>query len=112
LRIAWRYLRDAADADEAVQDAFVRAYLYLPSFRREMPFDLWLNRILINRCLDGLKTRRRREQLVATPNPVRQTSFGMGGRLAITRRKLLLRERRQKLAGLLTPAGTSTVSLY
>src|SRR5436190_15565177 len=32
-RIAWHYLRDAADADEAVQDAFVKAYTHIASFQ-------------------------------------------------------------------------------
>ncbi len=34
-RIAWHYLRDAAEADEAVQDAFVKAYTHIKSFQRE-----------------------------------------------------------------------------
>jgi RNA polymerase sigma-70 factor, ECF subfamily len=105
-RIAWRYLRDTADADEAVQDAFVRAYLYLPSFRREMPFDVWMNRILINRCLDGLKTRRRRGQLVATspepPSGKRDFWEGVADSRPSPEDQLLMRERRQQLAGLLT----------
>ena len=32
-RIAYHYLRDSAEADEAVQDAFVKAYQHLASFR-------------------------------------------------------------------------------
>src|SRR5918999_988905 len=34
-RIAFHYLRDAADADEAVQDAFIKAFSHLASFRGE-----------------------------------------------------------------------------
>ena len=54
-RIAYHYLRDAAEADEAVQDAFVKAYQHLASFREELPFDVWFTRILINGCLDRIK---------------------------------------------------------
>ena len=61
-RIAYHYLRDAAEADEAVQDAFVKAYSHLPSFREELPFDVWFTRILINGCLDRIKSRTRRER--------------------------------------------------
>jgi RNA polymerase sigma-70 factor, ECF subfamily len=61
-RIAYHYLRDAAEADEAVQDAFVKAYSHLPSFREELPFDVWFTRILINGCLDRIKARTRRER--------------------------------------------------
>lgn len=66
-RIAYHYLRDAADADEAVQDAFVKAYMHLGTFREELPFEVWFTRILINGCLDRLKARRRRERWIAPP---------------------------------------------
>jgi RNA polymerase sigma-70 factor (ECF subfamily) len=68
-RIAFHYLRDAADADEAVQDAFVKAYTHIGTFREELPFEVWFTRILINGCLDRLKARRRRERWLA-PTPV------------------------------------------
>jgi len=66
-RIAFHYLRDAADADEAVQDAFIKAYMHLGTFREELPFEVWFTRILINGCLDRLKARRRRERWIAPP---------------------------------------------
>ena len=61
-RIAFHYLRDAAEADEAVQDAFVKAYSHLATFREELPFEVWFTRILINGCLDRIKARTRRER--------------------------------------------------
>lgn len=61
-RIAYHYLRDSAEADEAGQDAFVKAYQHLASFREELPFDVWFTRILINGCLDRIKARTRRER--------------------------------------------------
>ena len=66
-RIAFHYLRDAADADEAVQDAFIKAYMHLGTFREELPFEVWFTRILINGCLDRIKARRRRERWMAPP---------------------------------------------
>ena len=59
-RIAWHYLRDVAEADEAVQDAFVKAYTHIKSFQRHLSFEVWLTRILINGCLDRQKARTRR----------------------------------------------------
>ena len=59
-RIAYYYLRNPADVDEAVQDAFVKAFVHLPSFREELLFELWLTKILVNGCIDRLKARRRR----------------------------------------------------
>jgi len=67
VRIAYHYLRDSADADEAVQDAFVKAYTHLGTFREELPFEVWFTRILINGCLDRIKARRRRERWIARP---------------------------------------------
>jgi RNA polymerase sigma-70 factor (ECF subfamily) len=61
-RIAYLYLRDAADADEATQDAFVKAFTHLGSFKDELSFEVWFTRILINGCLDRLKARARRER--------------------------------------------------
>jgi RNA polymerase sigma-70 factor (ECF subfamily) len=66
-RIAFHYLRDVADADEAVQDAFMKAYTHIGTFREELPFEVWFTRILINGCLDRLKMRRRRERWIAPP---------------------------------------------
>ena len=61
-RIAWHYLRDAAEADEAVQDAFVKAYTHIASFQPNLSFEVWLTRILINGCLDRQKARARRSR--------------------------------------------------
>jgi len=66
-RIAFHYVRDAADADEAVQDAFIKAYTHLGTFREELPFEVWFTRILINGCLDRIKARKRRERWIAPP---------------------------------------------
>ncbi len=63
-RIAYHFLRDAADADEAVQDAFLKVFSHIDSFREEMPFEVWFTRILINGCLDRQKVRRRRARWV------------------------------------------------
>jgi RNA polymerase sigma-70 factor (ECF subfamily) len=68
VRIAFHYLREAADADEAVQDAFVKAYMHIGTFREELPFEVWFTRILINGCLDRLKARRRRERWLVPPS--------------------------------------------
>ena len=61
-RIAWHYLRDVAEADEAVQDAFVKAFTHIASFQRHLSFEVWLTRILINGCLDRQKARARRSR--------------------------------------------------
>lgn len=65
LRIAYQYLRDASEADEAVQDAFVKAFSHIGSYREAWPFEVWFTRILINGCLDRRKARSRRERWLA-----------------------------------------------
>lgn len=63
-RRAWRlacyYLRDTAEADEAVQDAFVKAFSHLATYDPTRSFEVWLTRILVNSCLDRVKARKRR----------------------------------------------------
>jgi RNA polymerase sigma-70 factor, ECF subfamily len=61
-RIAYQYLRDAAEADEAVQDAFVKVFSHISSYREAWPFEVWFTRILINGCLDRRKSRARRDR--------------------------------------------------
>jgi len=60
VRIAYHYLRDAQDADEAVQDAFVKVFTHITSYREDLPFEVWFTRILVNGCLDLRKSRGRR----------------------------------------------------
>src|SRR5712671_3417392 len=63
-RIAYQYLRDVAEADEAVQDAFVKVFTHITSYRETWPFEVWFTRILINGCLDRRKARARRERWI------------------------------------------------
>jgi RNA polymerase sigma-70 factor (ECF subfamily) len=103
-RIAFHYLRDAADADEAVQDAFIKAYSHLASFREELPFEVWFTRILINGCLDRIKARTRRERwIVSMPDTGTERDLGerMPGRGPSPEDQLLAKERRERLANAL-----------
>jgi RNA polymerase sigma-70 factor (ECF subfamily) len=60
LRTAYRFLRDWDDAKDAVQEAFIRAYRYLSTYRSDRRFSTWLYKILVNVCLDRLKSADRR----------------------------------------------------
>lgn len=57
-RIAYRFLRDAGEADCAAQESFLRAYQNLGAFREGSTFETWLTRICINWCKDRVKRRR------------------------------------------------------
>jgi RNA polymerase sigma-70 factor (ECF subfamily) len=56
-RIAMRTLENGADAEDAVQDAFLSAYTHLEQFKRQARMSTWVTRILINSA--GMKLRRR-----------------------------------------------------
>lgn len=76
-RIALMYLRDAAEADEAVQDAFVRAFTRLETYRDEHPFEVWFTRILVNACVDRQRARQRRaKRLVALEDMAGEPAAG------------------------------------
>lgn len=66
LRVAYHYLRDAADADEVVQDAFVKVFLHIEQYREDLPFDVWFTRIVVNACLDRLKSRARQQRWIVS----------------------------------------------
>ena len=95
LRIAFQYLRDAADADEAVQDAFIKVFTHIEQYRSDLPFDVWFTRILVNAALDRLKARGRQQRWIShstdedNGRPVEQIAAGE----ASHERRLLAKER-------------------
>ena len=95
-RIAFHYLRDAADADDAVQDAFIKAFTFLDTYRDELPFEVWFTRILVNGCLDRIKSRNRRgrwmvalEDQGPAPDPAAEQPTPEARTLAAERRRQL-----------------------
>jgi RNA polymerase sigma-70 factor (ECF subfamily) len=101
LRIAYQYLRDPAEADEAVQDAFVKVFTHMASYREAWPFEVWFTRILTNGCLDRRKSRAQRERWfvagdVSAVEEARVSLSGPGDPNPEDR--LLARERRGRIA--------------
>jgi len=69
-RIARGILRNDAEAEDVVQEAYVRAFASLAAFRGDASLATWLSRIVINEALGRLRKRRR---IVAMPeNPEAQ----------------------------------------
>ncbi len=54
-RLATAILREPADAQDAVHDAFVTAWRQWPSLRDPASFDGWFQRIVVNTCRNRLK---------------------------------------------------------
>lgn len=61
-RMVYRMAGDAETAREYTQDTFVRAFDRLSSFRGESAFSTWLGSIAISVALNGLRTRKRRNE--------------------------------------------------
>lgn len=59
--LALRMVRNPDDAADMTQDAFIKAYNSLPSFRGDSKFSVWLYRIVSNVCLDFLRSRSRHQ---------------------------------------------------
>jgi len=58
--IAANLLGSVADAEDAVQDCFLKVYRGAASFRGDSRFSTWVYRVLVNSCYDTLRRRRRR----------------------------------------------------
>lgn len=59
-RLLSRFIRNPSDVEDVVQDAFIKAYRALPSFRGESAFYTWLYRIGINAAKNALAAQGRR----------------------------------------------------
>lgn len=62
-RVARAILRNDGEAEDVIQDAYVRAYQHLAEFRGSAPFSAWLTRIMVNEALHRLRLRERNQQL-------------------------------------------------
>jgi len=62
-RLATGLLMDPAEAEDAAQEVFVKAWQALSRFRGDSAFSTWLHRIAVNHCRDILRSRARRRWL-------------------------------------------------
>ncbi len=60
LTVALRFVGDTMEAEDIVQEAFIRAFSKLDQYKAEVSFGAWLKRIVVNRCIDVLKSKRQR----------------------------------------------------
>ena len=58
--VAMGFLKNSDDAEDVVQESFIKAFQKIDQFRGEVTFGAWLKRIVINRSLDFLKTKKER----------------------------------------------------
>lgn len=70
-RAAWGILRDEQEAEDAVQDCYLKAFAALPGFRGEAALSTWLTRIAINEALMRRRKRRARAAAIGNIIPLR-----------------------------------------
>ncbi|MDV7139611.1 sigma-70 family RNA polymerase sigma factor [Maribacter sp. TH_r10] len=58
--VAMRYVQNADDAEDVIQEAFIKAFQKIHQFKGEVTFGAWLKRIVINKSIDFLKAKRQR----------------------------------------------------
>ncbi len=56
--IANRYVNDSFLAEDVMQEAFIKAFKNIKSYRNEVPFGAWLKKIVINQSIDALKKKK------------------------------------------------------
>ena len=61
-RIAMQITQNHADADDVMQESFIKAYRSIHTFRQDAAFETWLYRIAVNEALNFVKRRDRRRE--------------------------------------------------
>ena len=56
--IAQRYVKDNFVAEDVMQDAFIKVFKNIQSFKGEVTIGAWIKKIVINQCIDYLKKKR------------------------------------------------------
>ena len=68
--LAYRYMGNEDDANDMAQEAFIKAYRSLRSFKGDASFGTWIYRITTNVCLDELRRRKRRISPISLDEPL------------------------------------------
>lgn len=60
--VAKRFVRDSFEAEDIVQESFIKAFAKLHQYKAEVTFGAWLKRIVINKSIDLLKSKKQQMQ--------------------------------------------------
>lgn len=110
--IAWNHLGSRSDAEDAVQETFLKIHRAAKTYSGEASFSTWMFRILVNTCYDLLRKRRRRIEeapIDDTPETAERTAPHVDDAKRMTLRKLLgdLTEQRRTVFTLFEIEGLS-----
>lgn len=78
-RIARALLRDPAEAEDALQEAYLAALRSLARFRGESSLSSWLARVVVNECLGRLRRSARRQEVIPLSRAARDEVDAVGG---------------------------------
>jgi RNA polymerase sigma-70 factor (ECF subfamily) len=98
--LAYRMLNNSGEAEEAAQEAFVRAYMRLDSYNPAHKFSTWLLSITSNYCIDQL--RKRRAILLSIDEPLPPHPALHSDRAKGPESQVVLNEQQQLVQSLLT----------
>ena len=107
--IAWNHLGNVSDAEDAVQETFLKVHRAASTYTGEASFATWMFRILVNTCYDILRKRKRRIDEAPIDEIVERTSPSVDDAKRITLRRLLdeLPEQRRSVFTLFEIEGLS-----
>ncbi|AOW20256.1 RNA polymerase sigma factor [Urechidicola croceus] len=54
--VAFRFMKNSQDAEDVMQEAFIKAFSKINTFKGEVTFGAWLKRIVVNKSIDTLKS--------------------------------------------------------
>ncbi|RNC86853.1 MAG: RNA polymerase sigma factor [Winogradskyella sp.] len=60
LVVAQRFVKNTMEAEDVVQESFIKAFTKLEQYKAEVTFGAWLKRIVINKSIDLLKSKKQR----------------------------------------------------
>lgn len=99
-RICWHYLGNREDASDCGQDAMIKIWRGLPSFRQDCAFESWVYRIAANCCMDFLRKRKRTP--VEALEPLQEQGFDPPDPGPNTEEETLRREEHARLREAIT----------
>jgi len=107
--IAWNHLGNTSDAEDAVQETFLKIHRAATTFTGEASFATWAYRILVNTCYDVLRKRRRRIEEAPFDDALEHSAGAVDDLKRLALRKLLdgLAEQRRTVSTLFEIEGLS-----
>jgi RNA polymerase sigma factor (sigma-70 family) len=64
LKVCARYAKDMQDAEQLLNDGFLKVFTQIDNFKNTGSFEGWIRRIVINTCLDYLRSSSLKEEMV------------------------------------------------